>query len=80
MQTDSVDFCQGAVGGTNRQTEFRSEKMMFFIETIIQRITVQNCAGANSRNQGNPIGGPENRRGSKPGVEKLWYRRSRQKA
>ena len=55
--------------------------MMFFIETIVQRITtVQNRAWANSSNHGNPIGGPVNRRGSKPGVEGLWYRRSRQKA
>ena len=80
MTDETENMCQDAVGGTNRQTEFRSEKMMFFIETIIQRITVQSRAGANSRNQGNPIGGPENRRGSKPGVEKLWYRRSRQEA
>ena len=75
----TVSACQGAVGGTNRQTEFRSEKLMFFIETLVQRITtVQNRSLANSSNQGNPIGGPVNRRGSKPGVEVLWYRRSRQ--
>ena len=53
--------------------------MMFFIEMHVQRkTTVQNRSLANSNNQGNPIGGPVNRRGSKTGVGMLRYRRSRQ--